>query len=179
MVHQWVTQGMKRSIDNAQRPGRGSMMRPTINEESDCLRKKICGDAIPHGKPFDNCFINNSKIYLGNFYQLRALFCPSPPPPPPSNLFSGRTPIMFILRVFLNSSLFKFTLIFLELWLRFIWSTLTTVNVNWVKSLYFNRIFVIREWLLQTILEYLYYIIIFEIVFNFKKKRIWIYRWQF
>jgi hypothetical protein len=40
MVHQWVTQGMKRSIDNAQRPGRGSMMRPTINEESDCLRKK-------------------------------------------------------------------------------------------------------------------------------------------
>ena len=41
MVQEWVTQGMKRSIDNAQRPGRGSMMRPTINEESDCLRKKI------------------------------------------------------------------------------------------------------------------------------------------
>ena len=41
MVHQWVTQGMKRSIDNAQSPARGSMMRPTINEESDCLRK-IC-----------------------------------------------------------------------------------------------------------------------------------------
>ena len=40
MLHQWVTQGMKRSIDNAQRPGRGSMMRPTINEESDCPRKK-------------------------------------------------------------------------------------------------------------------------------------------
>jgi hypothetical protein len=40
MVHQWVTQGTKRSIDNARRPGRGSMMRPTINEESDCLRKK-------------------------------------------------------------------------------------------------------------------------------------------
>ena len=40
MVQEWVTQGMKRSIDNAQRPGRGSMMRPTINEESDCLRKK-------------------------------------------------------------------------------------------------------------------------------------------
>jgi hypothetical protein len=37
MVHQWVT---KRSINNARRPGRGSMMRPTINEESDCLRKK-------------------------------------------------------------------------------------------------------------------------------------------
>jgi hypothetical protein len=36
MVHQWVTKG---SIDNARRPGRGSMMRPTINEESDCLRK--------------------------------------------------------------------------------------------------------------------------------------------
>jgi hypothetical protein len=28
-------------IDNARRPGRGSMMCPTINEESDCLRKKI------------------------------------------------------------------------------------------------------------------------------------------
>ena len=41
MVHQWVTQGTKRSINNARRPGRGSMMRPTINEESDCLRKKI------------------------------------------------------------------------------------------------------------------------------------------
>jgi hypothetical protein len=40
MVHQWVTRGTKGSIDNAQRPGRGSMMRPTINEESDCLRKK-------------------------------------------------------------------------------------------------------------------------------------------
>jgi hypothetical protein len=40
MVQEWVTQGMKRSIDNVQRPGRGSMMRPTINEESDCLRKK-------------------------------------------------------------------------------------------------------------------------------------------
>jgi hypothetical protein len=40
MVQEWVTQGMKKSIDNAQRPGRGSMMRPTINEESDCLRKK-------------------------------------------------------------------------------------------------------------------------------------------
>jgi hypothetical protein len=37
MVHQWVTKG---SIDNARRPGRGSMMRPTINKESDCLRKK-------------------------------------------------------------------------------------------------------------------------------------------
>jgi hypothetical protein len=37
MVHQWVT---KRPIDNARRPGRGSMMRPTINEETDCLRKK-------------------------------------------------------------------------------------------------------------------------------------------
>ena len=41
MVHQCVTQGTKGSIDNARRPGRGSMMRPTINEESDCLRKKI------------------------------------------------------------------------------------------------------------------------------------------
>jgi hypothetical protein len=40
MVHQWVTQGTRRSIDNARRPGRGSMMRPNINEESDCLRKK-------------------------------------------------------------------------------------------------------------------------------------------
>ena len=40
MVHQWVTQGTNGSIDNAWRPGRGSMMRPTINEESDCLRKK-------------------------------------------------------------------------------------------------------------------------------------------
>jgi hypothetical protein len=40
MVHQWVTQGTKGSIDNTRRPGRGSMMRPTINEESDCLRKK-------------------------------------------------------------------------------------------------------------------------------------------
>jgi hypothetical protein len=40
MVHQWVTQGTKRSINNARRPGRGSMMSPTINEESDCLRKK-------------------------------------------------------------------------------------------------------------------------------------------
>jgi hypothetical protein len=39
MVHQWVTPGTKGSIDNAQWPGRGSMMRPTINEESDCLRK--------------------------------------------------------------------------------------------------------------------------------------------
>ena len=38
----WVTQGTKESIDNARRPGRGSMMRPTINEESDCLRKKFC-----------------------------------------------------------------------------------------------------------------------------------------
>jgi hypothetical protein len=37
MVHQWVTKG---SIDNARRPGRGSMMRPTINEESDSLRGK-------------------------------------------------------------------------------------------------------------------------------------------
>jgi hypothetical protein len=37
MVHQWVTKG---SINNARRPGRGSVMRPTINEESDCLRKK-------------------------------------------------------------------------------------------------------------------------------------------
>ena len=45
MVHQWVTQGTKGSIDNTRRPGRGSMMRPTINEESDCLRKKICGAA--------------------------------------------------------------------------------------------------------------------------------------
>jgi hypothetical protein len=42
MVHQWVTQGTKESIDNARRPGRGSMMRPTINEESDCLRENIC-----------------------------------------------------------------------------------------------------------------------------------------
>jgi hypothetical protein len=40
MVHQWVTQGTKGSIDNARRPERGRMMRPTINEESDCLRKK-------------------------------------------------------------------------------------------------------------------------------------------
>jgi hypothetical protein len=40
MVHQWVTKGTKGSIDNTWRPGRGSMMRPTINEESDCLRKK-------------------------------------------------------------------------------------------------------------------------------------------
>ena len=42
MVHQWVTQGTKGSIDNARRPGRGLMMRPTISEESqsDCLRKK-------------------------------------------------------------------------------------------------------------------------------------------
>jgi hypothetical protein len=40
MVHQWVTQGTKGPIDNTQRPGRGSMMRPTINEESDCLREK-------------------------------------------------------------------------------------------------------------------------------------------
>jgi hypothetical protein len=40
MVHQWVTRGTKGSIDNAQRPGRGSMMRPTINEEFDCRRKK-------------------------------------------------------------------------------------------------------------------------------------------
>ena len=40
MVHQWDTQGTKGSINNARRPGRGSMMRPTINEESDCLRKK-------------------------------------------------------------------------------------------------------------------------------------------
>ena len=39
------TQGTKESIDNARRPGRGSMTRPTINEESDCLRKKICGGA--------------------------------------------------------------------------------------------------------------------------------------
>ena len=35
MVHQWVTQGTKGSMDNARRPGCGSMMRPTINEESD------------------------------------------------------------------------------------------------------------------------------------------------
>jgi hypothetical protein len=41
IVYQWVTQGTKGSIDNMQRPGRGSMMRPTINEESDCLRKKV------------------------------------------------------------------------------------------------------------------------------------------
>ena len=40
MVYQWVTQCRKGSIDNAWRPGRGSMMRPTINEESDCLRGK-------------------------------------------------------------------------------------------------------------------------------------------
>ena len=40
MVHQWVTQGTKGSIDNTRRPGRGSMMRPTMNVESDCLRKK-------------------------------------------------------------------------------------------------------------------------------------------
>ena len=39
-MHQWVTQGTKGSINNAQRPGRGSMMLPTINEESDCLRGK-------------------------------------------------------------------------------------------------------------------------------------------
>ena len=38
MVHQWVTQGTNESIDNARRPGRGSMMRPTINEESDQSR---------------------------------------------------------------------------------------------------------------------------------------------
>ena len=37
MMHQWVAKG---SIDNARRPGRESIMRPTINEESDCLRKK-------------------------------------------------------------------------------------------------------------------------------------------
>jgi hypothetical protein len=37
MVHQWATKGF---IDKAWRPGRGSTMRPTINEESDCLRKK-------------------------------------------------------------------------------------------------------------------------------------------
>ena len=40
IVYQWVTQDTKRSIDNARRPGHGSMMCPTINEESDCLRKK-------------------------------------------------------------------------------------------------------------------------------------------
>jgi hypothetical protein len=36
-------------IDNARRPGRGSMMCPTINEESNCLRKKLLfcfGDRI-------------------------------------------------------------------------------------------------------------------------------------
>ena len=38
MVHQWVTKG---SIDNARRPGRGSMMRPTINEESEMEMKII------------------------------------------------------------------------------------------------------------------------------------------
>ena len=32
--------GYEGSIDNARRPGRRSMIRPTINEESDCLRKK-------------------------------------------------------------------------------------------------------------------------------------------
>ena len=37
MVYQWVMQGTKGSIDNARRPGRGSVMRPTISEESDCL----------------------------------------------------------------------------------------------------------------------------------------------
>ena len=40
MVYQWVTQATrtKGSINNARRPRRGTMMRPTINEESDCLR---------------------------------------------------------------------------------------------------------------------------------------------
>ena len=41
MVYQWVTQSTKGSIDNGWRPGRGSMMRPTTNEESDNLRKKF------------------------------------------------------------------------------------------------------------------------------------------
>ena len=39
MVYQWIKQGTKGSIDNARRPGRGSMMRPNINEESNCLPK--------------------------------------------------------------------------------------------------------------------------------------------
>jgi hypothetical protein len=46
MVYQWVTQGTKGSIDNGRRPGRGSMMRPTTNEESDSLRKNICDDDV-------------------------------------------------------------------------------------------------------------------------------------
>jgi hypothetical protein len=46
MVYQWITytmQGTKGSIDNVQRPGRGSMMCPNINEESDCLPKTAKG----------------------------------------------------------------------------------------------------------------------------------------
>jgi hypothetical protein len=35
-----VTQGTKKCIENARRPGTGSMMRLIINEESDFLRKK-------------------------------------------------------------------------------------------------------------------------------------------
>jgi hypothetical protein len=42
MVHQWVTQGTNGLIDNARRPERASMMRPTINEESTVYGKKIC-----------------------------------------------------------------------------------------------------------------------------------------
>jgi hypothetical protein len=42
MVYQWVMQGTNGSIDNARRPGRGSMIGSTINEESDCLRENIC-----------------------------------------------------------------------------------------------------------------------------------------
>ena len=40
------TQGTKGSIDSARRPGRGSIMCPTINEESDCPRKKIAAPPL-------------------------------------------------------------------------------------------------------------------------------------
>jgi hypothetical protein len=58
MVHQWATKGF---IDKAWRPGRGSMMRPTINEESDCLRKKILRRRYVFGNSLLESFSSDYK----------------------------------------------------------------------------------------------------------------------
>ena len=66
IVNQWVTQDTKGSKDNSRRPGRGSTMRQTINEESDCLREKICVGTL--------VAINHLMIYsLSTTLFLRAL----------------------------------------------------------------------------------------------------------
>jgi hypothetical protein len=78
----WCTSGLRRvtkgSIDNAPRPGRGSMMRPTINEESDCLRKKnlqrrYLGSQHPTGMQHSSTVINFQLVQV--LMRVDASFC--------------------------------------------------------------------------------------------------------